>query len=124
MGLPCLDRNHVVAWVPPSATQYKVNVDGAVFAAQKSASVGVLIRDSYGQVVATINKKINAPLGPLEAEVKAWEEGVKFAREVGVYDFTLEGDSLVLFNALSGLSNPPTAVESIVRGVLMACGSC
>ena len=74
-------------------------------------------------MVAAISKKINAPLGPLEDEMKAWEEGVKFAREVGVYDFTLEGDSLVLFNALSGLSNPPTTVESVVRGVLMACGS-
>ena len=30
----------------------------------------------------------------------------------------------MLFNALSGLSNPPAAVESIVREVLMACGSC
>ena len=88
VGLPHLDRNHVVAWVPPFATWYKVNVDGAVFAAQKSVGVGVLICDSYGQVVAAISKKINAPLGPLEAEVKAWEEGVKFAREVGVYDFT------------------------------------
>ena len=75
-------------------------------------------------MVAAISKKINAPLGPLEAEMKAWDEGVQFAREVGVYDFTLEGNSLVLFNALSGLSNSPTAVESIVKGVLMACGSC
>ena len=49
--------------------------------------MGVLIRDSYGQVVVAISKKINASL---EAEVKVWEEGVKFAREVGVYDFTLE----------------------------------
>ena len=30
----------------------------------------------------------------------------------------------MLFNALSGLSNPPAAVESIVREVLMACRSC
>nr|POF04987.1 hypothetical protein CFP56_18443 [Quercus suber] len=119
---------------PPSISRYKVNVDGAVFASQKSVGtvfasqksvgVGALSRDSYGQVVAAISKKINAPLGPLEAEVKAWEEGVKFAREVGVYDFTLEGDSLVVFNALRGLSNPPAAVESVIRGVLMACGSC
>ena len=65
-------------------------MNGAVFAWNKSIGVGVLIRDSYGQVVAAISKKINAPLGLLEAEVKAWEEGVKFAREVGVYDFTLE----------------------------------
>ena len=32
VGFPSLDRNHVVAWVPPFATRYKVNVDGAVFA--------------------------------------------------------------------------------------------
>ena len=78
VGLPSLDRNRVVAWVPPSAPPYKMNVDGGVFMAQKSAGVGVLIRDSHGQVVAAISKKINASLGPLEAEVKAWEEGVKF----------------------------------------------
>ena len=81
--------------------------------------MGVLIRDSYGQVVVAISKKINASL---EAEVKVWEEGVKFAREVGVYDFTLEGDSLVVFNALSGRSTPPVSVESIIRGILMVCG--
>ena len=97
-------------------------MNGAVFAWHKSIGVGVLIRDSYGQVVAAISKKINAPLGLLEAEVKAWEEGVKFAREVGVYDFTLEGDSLVVFNALSGRSTPPVSVESIIRGILMVCG--
>ncbi|XP_050277759.1 uncharacterized protein LOC126719221 [Quercus robur] len=119
MGLPKLVRNQVVAWAPPSASRYKVNVDGAVFASRKSVGVGVLIRDSYGQVVAAISKKINAPLGPLEAEVKAWEEGVKFVREVGVYDFKLEGDSLVVFNALRGLSTTHAAVESVIRGVLM-----
>ena len=74
--------------VPPSAPPYKMNVDGGVFMAQKSAGVGVLIRDSHGQVVAAISKKINAPLGPLEAEVKAWEEGVKF--------FFLHGLSIVV----------------------------
>ena len=84
--------------------------------------MGVLIRDSYGQVVVAISKKINASLGSLEAEVKVWEEGVKFAREVGVYDFTLEGDSLVVFNALSGRSTPPVSVESVIRGILMVCG--
>ena len=40
------------------------------------------------------------------------------------YDFTLEGDSLLVFNALSGLSNPPSSVESVIRGIIMVCGNC
>ena len=83
---PKLARTQVVEWVPPSTTRYKVNVDGAVFMQQKTIGVEILIRDLHGQVVATMSKKFNAPLGPLEAEAKAWEEGVKFAMDVGVYD--------------------------------------
>lgn len=38
-------------------------MDGAVFAAQKAAGVGVLIRDDEGRVVGACSKKIIAPLG-------------------------------------------------------------
>nr|POF12076.1 hypothetical protein CFP56_08843 [Quercus suber] len=71
VSLPKLARTQVVAWAP-SASRYKV--------------------------VAAMSKKINAPLGPLEVEVKAWEEG--------------------------GLSTPPSSVEPVIRGILMACGYC
>lgn len=47
----------------------KINVDRAIFKAHEA--VGVLICDSHGQVVAALSKKINAPLGALEAKAKA-----------------------------------------------------
>ena len=50
-----------------------MNLDGTVFKAQKSARVGVLIRDEQGQVLAALSQKINAPLGALEVEAKAVE---------------------------------------------------
>lgn len=66
----------VARWVPPPLSRYKVNVDGAVFSAQKAIGVGVLIHDSHGQVVAAMRKKINAPLGALKAKAKAFEAGL------------------------------------------------
>lgn len=40
---------------------YKTNVNGAVFTEEKTAGVGVLIRDEMGNIVAVMCVKINAP---------------------------------------------------------------
>ncbi|XP_030948936.1 uncharacterized protein LOC115972837 [Quercus lobata] len=107
----------VVGWIPPPVLRYKVNVDGAVFLAQKSTGVGVLIWDSYGQVIATLGKKINAFLGAMEVEGKAFDAGLEFARDVGVQDYILEGDLVGIFNGFRGFSTPPSLIASIVRGM-------
>lgn len=39
----------------------------------------MVIRDDAGQVTSAINKKLNTPLGALEAEAKVMEIGVTFA---------------------------------------------
>ena len=96
----------VARWAPPPPDRYNVNVDGAIFKAQKAAGVGVLIRDCHGQVIAALSKRINAPLGPLETEAKAVEAGVQFARDIGIQDVILEGDSLTVVNALCGNTSP------------------
>ena len=40
-----------------------------------------------------LGRKILAPLGAIEAETKAFEAGITFAKEVGIREFFLEGDS-------------------------------
>lgn len=77
----------------------KINVDGSIFKADKAVGVGVLIRDSHGQLVAGLSEKINSPLGALEARAKAFEDGLQFAKNVGIHDFIIEGDSLIVYNA-------------------------
>ena len=64
---------------------------------------------------------MNAPLGALEVEAKAFEVGLEFARDMGVHDFVLEGDSLVVYNAI-GSSTPPSMIVPVIRGMLMSCG--
>ena len=105
------------SWLPPSDQLYKVNVDGAVFKARNESGVGAIVRDANGLVVAALSKKIHAPLGPLEVEAKAFELGLEFAKDVGLQEFIVEGDSLNVVRALQGLSLPPISVMSIIYGI-------
>jgi len=57
----------------------------------------------------------------VEVEAKALEAGLMFATDVGLQNVVLEGDSLVLINALCGTSSPPASVEPIVMGVMDLC---
>ncbi|KAL0011885.1 hypothetical protein SO802_006993 [Lithocarpus litseifolius] len=43
-----------IKWCPPHLGSYKVNVDGAVFTKQKQVGIGVVIRDSAGEVIAAL----------------------------------------------------------------------
>ena len=108
----------VVKWRPPRPDCYKVNVDGVVFSKRKQVGIGVVIRDSGGVVVAALSKKMALPLGALETEAKALEEGIQFACDVGVRDVILGSDSMNICNSVQGLSEPPSSVQNIIAGIL------
>ena len=74
-----------------------------------------------GQVVGALCRKLEAPLGPLEAESKSFEAGILFALSRGFTNVVLEGDSQVMVNALAGSSSPPLAVASVIQGVHEIC---
>ena len=58
----------------------------------------------------------------VEAEAKAFEAGVQFAKDICIQDFILEGDSVIVHRALADLSPPLSSVDSVVQGILAACG--
>ena len=74
-----------------------------------------------GKVATALCRKLEAPLGPLEAKSKAFEARILFALCRGCTAVVLEGDSQVVVNALAGSSPPPSAVASIIQGVLELC---
>ena len=90
MSFPALQKMN---WSPPPPGLCKVNVDAATFKDMRSTGIGIVIRDSLGQVAAILCRKLEAPLGPLEAESKAFEPGILFALSRGFTDVVLEGDS-------------------------------
>ena len=70
-------------WSFPNAPLYKLNVDVATFKSSHSSGVGVAICDFAERVEVALSKNIPYPLGPLEIEARALEEGVLFAWDVG-----------------------------------------
>ena len=56
---------------------------------------------------------------PLEAEAKAMEDVVIFARGIGIRDVIFEGDSLQVCNVMNGCSLAPPTVANVLEGIFL-----
>ena len=93
---------------------YKVNMNAAVFKSTKSVSIGVIVRDHVDDVLAALSTQLQLPLGPLEAEAKAMDVAITFAKDIGLQDVTFESNSSVLIGALLDKSKVPISIENII----------
>ena len=66
-------------------------MDGATFSQNQQAGVGVVDKDKEHEdrVTTAMSKKIHQPLGSLEIEAKAMEEGISFAWDIGLHEVIL-----------------------------------
>ena len=88
---------HVSKWEPPAFPFYKVNVDG--------------------NFIVGFSKKFQCPLGATEVEAKAFESSLEFAKDMGIQDFVLEGDSHNIVHALSGNSHATSTIVALIYGM-------
>ena len=108
-------------WNSPPVNIFKINVDGTVFTDQKAVGVGVIIRDNKGRIEAAMSKKIPILLGAVEAEAMAYKTGLIFAKDIGIHDFIVEGDSLIIHHAMCESSNPPSSMAAVVQVMQDMC---
>ena len=96
---------------------YKVDTDAAIFKSTKSVSIGVIVRDHVGDVLAALSTQLLLPLGSPEAEAKAMDIAISFAKDIGLQEVTFESDSSVLIGALLDKSKIPNGIENIITGI-------
>ena len=67
--------------------------------------------------MGAMSKKICRPLGAIEAEIKAMEEGILFAWDLGLKNIVAEGDSLAVVQALNGRITPAISIQKVTKGI-------
>ena len=105
-------RNHT-RWKPPELKVYKVNYDGATFADQRRASIGVVIRNAEGAVMATLSQLIPLPTTVAQVEAMATRKAVELALEIGFTRVAIEGVSDTIYRELSS-TDPSLALHGHV----------
>ena len=78
----------------------KTNFDGAVFEDLDAAGIGVVVRNSCGEVMAALSEIIPKPASVAALETLAARRAVQFVQELDMKDPIFEGDSEVSISAI------------------------
>ena len=79
---------------------FQVNYDGAIFADQGKAGIGVVICNLEGAVMASMSQQIPLPATVAQVEALAARRATEFALEIGITQAIIEGDSDSIFKDL------------------------
>ena len=110
------------SWTPPPPGVFKVNVDGASSDQEGSSSVGVVIRDSNGQIMAALCLPLQSHFSAELTEVFALEQGVLFAQELQLPRVIFESDALAVIQAVNDKATG-SLFGHLIHGILQNCES-
>ena len=99
----------VIKWKPPATGRYKVNCDDAIFTNTNEASLGVIIRNAQGEVMGSLCQRVPFPHSFEALEASAARCAIQFAKDLGIMEIDLKGDSTIIVDALL-LSGPCSTI--------------
>lgn len=108
----------VLVWHPPPSTAIKLNVDGAISKANGKVGIGVVARDSAGQVIDFLSSPTTGFLSPRVTEALAFREALIFAANNGLTDIIVEGDALQIVQAINKGGDQFSDCSSIISDCL------
>jgi hypothetical protein len=106
-------------WCPPPSGLIKVNWDASINITKECIGIGVVVRDSIGNVLRakSLTKKVVAI--PMLAEAMVAYEAVVFCKEVGFYEIMLEGDVKQVVNDVNSRTPNHDVAGHFVEGIIM-----
>ena len=98
--ITCMISSPSRVWSPLADNGWKINFDGAMFCESGEAGIGVVVRNSVGEVKATLAKKIKKPPTVEVLELLAARRAALFSEDLGLDKVIFEGDSKQVMKAL------------------------
>ena len=108
-------RRPPVRWSPPPNACYKGNFNAALFDGLDYARIGVVFRDSKGNVIATLSQMIGFTPSIELDEAFADRRAVVLAKELGLFNVIIEGDCLRIVQALKSFGLCKTLFGQVVE---------
>ena len=110
-------------WKPPDPRQVKTNFDGAIFEDLQEAGIGVIIRNSKGEVLAALSKRIPTPSSVVILESFAARRAVQFIHEIGLRSSIFNCDSTTSISALRGRTLLHSSSSHLIKDILSLASS-
>ena len=107
-------RASCVKWSPPAESGYKANFDAAFFYNSELAGLGVVIQDSYGNIMGALSQKISRPQSVEHVEALVARRAVILVKELMLFQVCFEGDCQRVIQAI----NAPGACRTLF-GILL-----
>lgn len=101
LPLPHQPLPFLTHWSPPWHAPFKINFNGALFKDISTIGLGVAIQDCRGEVIGAMSERIVLPFSVEEVEALACSKALLLAREIGITEADVEGDSAVVINFLN-----------------------
>ena len=80
---------------------YKVNVDATLFVDVRASGFGVVVRNEWAEVKASLTARGPPIQDNEEAEVLAYQKVLEFAVDASFMDVVLEGDNRSVMRSIS-----------------------
>ena len=93
---------HEIYWTKPRPRCYKLNTDAAFHDNGTGGAVGIVLRNSIGEAVASTTCLFVSTLDATSAEALAMLKGLELLERLGCTNIIIEFDSLELINACKG----------------------
>ncbi|KAG2717700.1 hypothetical protein I3760_03G188300 [Carya illinoinensis] len=106
-------------WKKPPPNGLKLNVDGAIFKEQYRAGVGIILRDTNGDVLLAASKKESMVNDPAEVELLAMLRGLQLVLPLGIEELIIESDSLVMVTQLQQEDESWSVLGNLIKETKM-----
>ena len=99
-ALPRGSGTHM-CWSCPPEGVFKVNFDATLFENNGSAGIGMVIRDSEGEIIVVLSQRTPIPFSVEMAKAMAARRALIFAQELSLSMVMMEGDCLRVVSVLN-----------------------